>query len=81
MIKSLLALIFATILCSSAMAGIQPKFDSYMARYNEISSNLEKKKASLKPADYNKLSSELENSRQKIDLRPNFPPLFWRVFC
>ena len=64
--KTILAVIFAATLSSTAMAGIQPKFDEFMKRYNTISSSLEKKKASLKPAEYNKYSNELEASRQKM---------------
>ena len=59
-------MIFATALSSTAIAGIQPKFDSYMKRYTEIIELLEKKKASLKPAEYNKYNNELETSRQKM---------------
>lgn len=59
-------LLLSLTLSTPALAGIQPKFDEFMKRYNQISANLEKKKASLKPADYNKFSNELEASRQKM---------------
>lgn len=64
--KSVTAFLLALFITIPAYAGIQPKFDSYMKRHAEVASLLEKKKSTLKPADYNKFSNDIEASRQKM---------------
>jgi len=64
--KSVAAFLLALFITIPAYAGIQPKFESFMKRHAEVTSLLEKKKSSLKPADYNKFSNEIEASRQKM---------------
>ena len=64
--KSVTAFLLALFITIPAYAGIQPKFDSYMKRHAEVTSLLEKKKSSLKPADYNKFSNEIEHSEQSL---------------
>lgn len=64
--KTVTAFLLALFLTVPAYAGIQPKFDSFMKRHAEVTTLLEKKKSSIKPADYNKFSNEIEASRQKM---------------
>ncbi len=59
-----LSIVFAV--STSALAGIQPATDKYLALSDSISTNLEKKKATLSPDIYSKLSSELAASRARM---------------
>ena len=61
-----LSIVFAV--STSALAGIQPALltDKYLALSDSISTNLEKKKATLSPDIYSKLSSELAASRARM---------------
>lgn len=64
--KSVIIFLLSLFITIPAYAGIQPKFDSYMKRHAEVTSLLEKKKSSIKPAEYTKFSNEIEASRQKM---------------
>ena len=63
--KLFLIATFLTLGILNAAAGIQPKYDAFIAQYSELTAMLEARKASLK-GEYPRLKSQLESARQAM---------------
>ena len=62
--KLLLMVTFLTLGTLTAAAGIQPKYDAFIAQYSELTAMLNARKASLK--NYSSLKNQLESARQAM---------------